>query len=456
MIKKPSRLRFAMWKIYNFFFIIPLLFFGETLEVPLTTQTQLKPLILTTIHSDPSFNDWRYLDELRNTLEFDLNLNGFCSVQTPSEELEDHLDWPDTRKNFDISFWKSQKTPYLITLQIINQRLVSTAFDLQKESSKKYPEVFISGKTEEDRKAMHRLSDAITKDLFGVEGIASLRILYSQRTKHEGQSYQSEIWMCDADGHDTQQLTQDGAYSLTPGFFPKTTPELEFYYVSYAQGQSKIYRRFLSQKESRTMITLRGNQALPAISKKGNLFAFITDVAGRPDLFLQSLDKGHRLLGKARQIYSQPRATQASPTFSPDGKKIAFVSDKDGPPRIYWIEVPAPQATYRIKPHLITTKNRENTSPAWSPDGTKIAYSARTEGVRQIWVCEISTGEEKQLTTGPENKENPSWASDNLHLIYNTESEDVCELYILNLNEPQPVCISKGPGQKRFPCWEPR
>lgn len=161
-------------------------------------------------------------------------------------------------------------------------------------------------------------------------------------------------------------------------------------------------------------------------------------------------------MGKARQLYSCPRATQASPTYSPDGKRLAFVSDKDGPPRVYVIDVIGSKETIRAHPKLLTVKNRENTSPAWSPDGTKLAYSAKVDGVRQIWIFDFLNLEERQLTTTPENKENATWAPDSFHLVYNTEAEDSSELYLIHLNQGEPILISKGSGQKRFASWEHR
>lgn len=443
-----------MRTLFRFLFCLPLLFWGEELEVSLATQSKLPPLYLSRLHAPPSDYDWRYLDELRSVLEFDLQLNGCCTVQSIREEWEERLHWPDVRKEFDVAFWEKEHIPYLLTLQVSRNRLTLIAFDIEKGISKKFAEVVITGQIEKDRKALHLLSDAVTKDLFGVDGVASLRILYSYRTKPDDREWQSSIWISDADGARALPVIQDGSYAVSPGFFPKTGEEREFYYVSYKQGQSKIYRATLFQSEGVPMISLRGSQVLPSIAKEGKYLAFISDVAGRPDLFLQTLDKRGQLLGKARQIYSQPRATQASPTFSPDGKKIAFVSDKDGPPRIYVMDVPSAQSTRRQRPDLLTKKNRENTSPAWSPDGKKLAYSARSNGVRQIWLYDFATEEETQLTTGPGNKENPSWAPNSLHLVYNTEGEE-CELYVLHLAESRPICISKGPGQKRFPCWEP-
>lgn len=362
----------------------------------------------------------------------------------------------DVRTQFSLAPWRKEQISFVVTVERAQNNLHLVVFDIEKGSSKKYPPIVLTERLEEDRRALHRLADQIHKDLFGVEGIASLRLLYARRERTET-SLQSEIWMCDADGGNAKPLTQEKSYCLSPGFLPKSgTKESEFFYVSFREGQSKIYRASLSSPKGELMVSLRGNQALPSVSRKGSHLAFITDVAGRPDLFVQNLDSKGRMQGKARQLYSCPRATQASPTFSPDGKQVAFVSDKDGPPRIYMVDFIHPKETKRVHPKLLTVKNRENTSPCWSPDGTKLAYSAKVEGVRQIWIYDFKTGEETQLTFGPETKENPTWAPDSLHLAYNTESEESCEIFLINLHQTEPILISKGTGQKRFPAWEPR
>lgn len=437
-----------MWKCISLF-LIPLLLISQELEVRLATRSSLKPLYLSNLEADEP--DWRYLEEWRAVLEFDLNASGYCTVLPRDKNLEEKLQFPDLRSHFDIGAWKKEKIPFCLAAKVSQNRLELTAFNIEQGTSKKYPP------TPLERQAIHKLADALQKDLFGKEGISSLRLIYTQRSKNEavnGKGWVSEVWVCDSDGANAKQITKDNSYCLSPYFLPNSAEQ--FFYVSEKNGQSKIYRASLSNPKGELMVDLRGNQALPSLSKKGTQMAFITDVAGRPDLFIQNFDEKGKMLGKARQLFSAPRATQATPTFSPDGKQIAFVSDKDGPPRIYVLNVVDSRNTQRQQPKLITKRNRENTSPAWSPDGTKLAYSAKVDGVRQIWIYDFLTDEETPLTTDPQNKENPSWAPDSFHLVYNTEGNDICELYLIHINQGEPIQISKGAEQKRFASWQQR
>lgn len=428
---------------------LPLALLCESLEVALPTRVSKTLIYVTKLHVPESAFDWRFFDELRQVLETDLNTNGFSSVLPIKTSLEESLHWPDVRNQFETRVWKKEQIPFVVAAQVFQNRFQLIVFDIAKGSSKKYPEFEISGKLDQDRTEIHRLSDAVQKDLFGKEGIASLKVIYSLRIREED-DWKSEIWVCDSDGANNRRVLAEKGYCLSPGFFPRNE---DFYYISFQEGQSKIYRSSLYKTVGEPMISLRGSQVLPAINRKGDQIAFISDVAGRPDLFIQNLDGRGKMVGKARQLFSCQRATQASPSYSPDGKQIAFVSDKDGVPKVYLIEVLGPKDTKRPHPRLLTKANRENTSPAWSPDGTKIAYSAKVDGVRQIWMVDLATQTEQPITTGPENKENPSWAPDSLHLLYNTESDDSCEIYRVHVLQKEPMIISSGSHQKRFPSW---
>ncbi len=443
---------------FKFFFLLLTTFLhAEEIEIRLKTAADLKPIYLTRIHTEPSEFDWRYFAELRAVLEIDFNVGGLASIVPLRDEWDETFRWPDIKKQFDLSLWRKEKIPFVLAVNAFKESLQITAFNIEKETSKRYAEIPLTGRLEEDRKQLHKIADTIHKDLFGIEGIASLRLIFSNRAKDEESSrWVSEIWISDYDGFNARQETFEGDYCVSPSFFPGTASQAnpEFFFVSYKQGQSKIYRA--SRQKSETAFELRGNQVLPSINAKGSQMAFISDVAGRPDLFLQNFDTKGKPLGKSRQLYSSPRATQASPTFSPDGNKIAFVSDKDGPPRIYLIEVLSSKNTQRPHPKMITKKNRENTSPSWSPDGKKLAYSAKEDGIRQIWIYDFETETETPLTTGSENKENPTWGPDSLHLVYNTDGDEEGQLFLINLRQKEPIPITKGMGQKRFASWESR
>jgi TolB protein len=435
--------------------------YEEPFVVKLATESSLVPLYLLPLYSTQSDLSSDYLRQLEQILTFDLNHNGstFVAKRTPDQ---DQLGQEGVFNQLGSAInWRNRNIFYVIKVHIQDHNLSVLMLDVQKQGLKSADSFALTGDLGQDRKQIHRLADTIHKALFGTDGIASTKILYTLKTKNSADSSQwtSEVWETDYDGANAHPLTHERSFCVTPVYLPPKAGYTTggFLYVSYQLGQSKIYLASLKDGVGRRLISLRGNQLMPAISAQRDQIAFISDITGNPDLFVQPFSPETGVIGKPQQIFSAPQATQGSPTFSPDGKRVAFVSDKDGSPKIYVISIPGPGANLKeIKATLISKSNRENSAPAWSPDGTKLAYCARGKGDRQIWVYDFNTNQEQQLTDGPGHKENPAWAPNSLHLVFNSSDHNKNELFLINLNQAEARQITSGSGEKRFPNWEPR
>ncbi len=434
---------------------------SDDIVIRLSTESQLEPIYLHIIFDELSGLSSGYVDQLAEVLKFDLNNNGKTQTlpDTNDRKALAHLESFD--KPFDTSLWKDLGTRYVVRAIIRDKKLSAKTLFVKNNTSKLVKDVPLTGNIDNDRRSIHNVADIIHKIFFSTEGIASTRILYSMRSKdsqNESFKWTSEIWECDYDGANKQQLTHLQGYAITPIYVPPKSghPSGSFFFVSYLVGEPKIFTASLRDGVGHRFSYLRGNQLMPTITLQRDKIAFISDVTGNADLFLQDFNPDTGPIGKPYQIFAARRGTQASPTFSSDGKRIAFVSNKDGSPRIYVMDVPRPGMKLKdISTTLISKENHENTCPAWSPDNTKIAYSAKTNGVRQIWVYNFNTEQETQLTQGPSHKENPSWAPNSHHLIFNSSTPFSSELYIVNMNQLKSVKITSGNGEKRFPSWEP-
>lgn len=432
---------------------------GQQIVVKLATESRLMPLYIGKFHSESSGLDDTYITKLENVLAFDLSHNGKTYVVKLSPEREAIFSALPFDSFGGKADWQNQNIYFVIKAKIANKKMEVRIFAVNGNEIKTSNAVTLTGELNKDRKSVHQLADTIHKALFGIEGIASTRFLYTVKTQSEGGKSFSEVWEADYDGQNARQLTHEGSFCITPAYVPPK-PGFDpgsFFYVSYKTGQSKIYMASLKDGVGHRFSLLKGNQLMPTISRQRDKVAFISDYTGNPDLFLQSFSLEAGAIGKPQQIFSAKHAAQGSPTFSSDGKKVAFVSNKDGNPRVYVMNIPAPGASLNtISPRLISRVNKESTAPVWSPDGTKLAYCAMTNGARQIWVFDFDKNEEYQLTFGGGNKENPTWAPNSLHLIFNSTGHHQSELYLVNLNQPEATKISYGKGDKHYPNWQPR
>lgn len=425
----------------------------EEIRVHLSTESPLSAVYFAQFEKGEG-SYLAYSKKLQDVLEFDLSHSGFFKLLKEQPAKEKQIRDGNVKEAFNPKTWREWGIAYAIRGSIANNRLTLFVLDVQKQSLKQFQEILLSGEIAKDRRQLHLLSDSLLKTLLSKEGISSSRLLFSLQSTNptsEEKKWHAEIWQCDWDGANAHCITSDKSYNVSPVFVPKSGTSDLFLYVSYQLSQPKIYVSSLSKRDKSRVLSIKGNQLLPALSSQRSHLAFISDAAGKPDLFIQKLNSSGKEIGKPVQLFSYPGSTQASPTFSPDGNQIAFVSDKDGKPRIYVIS--SKGSIKRPEAKLLTKKNPESTCPNWSPDGRKISYSAKTSGVRQIWIYDFDTEEEKQLTFGPGNKENPCWAPDSLHLVFNSTDNDSSELYIVNLNQPDAVKITSGPGKKHYPTW---
>jgi Tol biopolymer transport system component len=104
-----------------------------------------------------------------------------------------------------------------------------------------------------------------------------------------------------------------------------------------------------------------GEESHPTIAPDGRMFAFVRDVNGRSDIFLQRIDGR-----SAINLTNSADASESEPAFSPDGSQIAFRSDRDGGG--IFVMGATGESVRRL-----TDKGY---NPSWSPDSKQILFSA--------------------------------------------------------------------------------
>lgn len=446
-----------MYKYFLMCFLVSSLSAGnEPLVVYLETEANILPVYVSPFQNENASFTKEYLNALSDVLFFDIAHGGMAKLKESSAQLEEAARRSFTEEREAFLLFKQKELPYALTVRVSGQKMQAKLFSSNAGSVKSIEGIELTGKLNQDRKAIHQFSDQIHKVIFGMEGIAKTKILYTVRQKkQEKNEWTSDIWEMDYDGANAHAVLEGSGYLVTPQYLP-ARPGLRpgsFFYVSYKNGTPKIYTGSLSDGKSERLTLLKGNQLMPTMNRQRDTIAFISDAAGNPDLFIMSLGKEE---DKPKQVFSAKLGSQGTPAFSPDGKKIAFVSNKDGSPRIYTVDISNSWSkSTDLNPKLVTKFRRGCTAPAWSYDGKKIAYCAPVEGHSQIFVYDLGAEVETQITKGPGNKENPSWASDSLHLVFNNNQGNSSEIFLVDLNLKQPAKITSGGNEKRFPHWEP-
>jgi Tol biopolymer transport system component len=92
--------------------------------------------------------------------------------------------------------------------------------------------------------------------------------------------------------------------------------------------------------------------------------------------------------------------------FSPDGGQLVYAHSVGNFSQLFMLDVAS------RREEQLTRSESDKYEAAWSPDGQWVAFSANTGGTVQVWRIPVGGGEERQMTTGYERM---------LHLFYSPD-----------------------------------
>ncbi|MBI1884627.1 MAG: Tol-Pal system beta propeller repeat protein TolB [Chlamydiae bacterium] len=283
------------------------------------------------------------------------------------------------------------------------------------------------------RTAAHNGANDLIYRLTGEKGIAGTKIAYVAG----GPTYK-EVFICDADGKNVRQLTQDHTIILGVSWQPNGNKIL---YTSYKEGQPRIYLHDLSTGQRQRFASYPGLNAAAKFSPDGSRVALVLSKDGNPEIYISDL-QGRNL----KRLTNHP-GVDSSPVWSPDGQKIAFVSDRSGHPHIYMIYLANGLLT------RLTRQGSYNSSPSWSPKGDKIAFSSDMNGSFKICVLDLNDETITIVSQEGGEAEEPDWAPDNRHIVYSSKLGGVYQLFIVDTGDGQTVRLTAEKNHYLTPAW---
>jgi Tol biopolymer transport system component len=147
----------------------------------------------------------------------------------------------------------------------------------------------------------------------------------------------------------------------------------------------------------RQLTTGAGGYVWPVWSPEGDQIACVRLIDNRPEIWIVGKD------GAARRRI----AVGLLPAWSPDSRRLAFFRPHDGVRQIFVVELASGQERQ-------LTKQGSNAAPVWSPKGDRIAFwSGDEKGFGQIWLMNGDGTQKKQLTFPEKNAYTPAGSSAN-------------------------------------------
>ncbi len=140
----------------------------------------------------------------------------------------------------------------------------------------------------------------------------------------------------------------------------------------------------------RQLTFLAGGESAPALAPDGESFAYVKEIGGQKDVFLQRVGGT-----KPVNLTAECAEDDDEPAFSPDGKRIAYRSECGG--RGIFVMGAMGESARKV-----TDVGHD---PSWSPDGREIAIADEKVGspfgrgaTSKLWAVRVETGERRLLS----------------------------------------------------------
>ncbi|WP_243310303.1 translocation protein TolB [Fundidesulfovibrio agrisoli] len=248
-----------------------------------------------------------------------------------------------------------------------------------------------------------------------------------------------DIWMVGAMGRDLAQVTRYGdlgmaispAWSWDGSRICFTLIGSTSHYLGvWGGGKANVY-------------TLPSSTVISPHFTPGGSIAVALNIRGNTDIF--TLDGSYK--NTAGTLVADS-SIDVSPSFDQSGNLMAFVSDRLGNPNVFIKDLSSGSVRR-------ASKSGYNTNPSMSPDGKFVTYSKQGGGGHRIYVYEVATDSEKQVSFGPGSDENPSFAPDSYFIAFSSSRAGGRKLYLTTRNGDGAVQIPTGEGEALMPAFSP-
>jgi TolB protein len=385
----------------------------------------------------PSPEEKAICEEASQLLSETLDFTGYFKLIDKAAFLEDPETMGIIKENIQFKNWTVINAEFLITGGVLytNDQLIIELrmFDtLKQELIEGLGKRYIA-RVEDLRKIVRKYCSEVIYQLTGERGVFTSKIAFVSTTTGN-----KEIYTCDFDGYDPQQITRTKSITMSPAW---SWDGKWLAYTSFARGKADLYIKHLTESRG-AVVDKDGVNLSPGWAPDRLELAASLSYSGDSEIYL--LTHEGEITNKLTNTYG----IDVSPSWSPDGKKIAFVSDRAGSKQIYILDVETKQV------RRLTYGGKMNDSPSWSPKGNRIAYTALDDGLFNIHVIGVDGSGDMQLTYTGDN-ESPTWSPDGSLIAFSSNREGVSRIYVMTAYGTDQRRLLTLPGEQKSPRWSP-
>ncbi len=313
--------------------------------------------------------------------------------------------------------------------------------------------------------ALKRYIDYLLESYTGKPGIFQSKIVFAgKKTKSSAR----EIFICDPDGHNVEQLTKSSAIHISPSWDPTGTKVV---FTSYESGKPNIYQQDIRTKKTALIPGLAsGNKGTMnsggKFSPNAKLIVYTqitegnAERSGKSEIYL--VPPG----GGIRRPFIVGHGIDVDPIFSPDGKWLAYASGRYGNPHLFRAELVwnSDFTDVKVKGDArLTYAGWWNAMPTWSPDSQKIAFAGFDKDINRfdIFLMNYDGSKLERLTLQSGDNKSPSFSPNGQMLVFHSSRVGTAsdrgrnQLFMMSADGSDQRVISTGLYSSEDPKWGP-
>ena len=229
-----------------------------------------------------------------------------------------------------------------------------------------------------------------------------------------------DVWITKPTGRNLRKITDIPGIAMSPSW------SLDGRFIVFSHMDDKSHALGVWDRLTNRVQRIRfpGNTVIGPTFTPGNKVAVSLSTGKNPDIFMLN-----HAFQKERTLEANG-TINVSPTFDAAGTKMASGSVS-----------------------RVTKQGNYNTEPSMSPDGTLIAFSRLTSEGNRIFVQDLTTGTEQQISFGPGNDVLPSFAPDSYFIAFTSNRSGPNQIYLTTRHGGDAKKVPTGSGDASFPRW---
>lgn len=270
------------------------------------------------------------------------------------------------------------------------------------------------------------LADDVLFVITGRQGLASSQIAFVSDV-----SGNPQIYICDADGGNVQQVTRHPHGAVSPALSPEFLA-----FTGYSTGFPNVVLVDMGAGMERQVASTPGLNSGAAFAPDGRRVALTMSFIGNPEIFVLDLATSNAA------CITESTGTPSSPFWHPDGKRLVFSSNEGDGPQLYVVD-----ADSRAVAERWPCGQTFATDPEWSPDGRYIAFTTRSGTDYAVAVRGYPDGPTYMVQRG--GAQHPTFSPDGRSLAYVQNGQ----LWVHDITTKKRRSVVSGRGTISEPRW---